>query len=282
VDRGLDYSAGVPGTATILADGYTFVIRYVDDPNEQFGTKHVDPGEYLALRSAGVDVYLVFEIGTNDFTGGFLSGVEYATRALAGAQWVGYDGIVFASVDTHLADGQLPTALEYIDGFIHVLGNARTGVYGFIEIIDACTASGRGVAWWQCGHQPVLGSATQLWQDNRPSGTVTVGGISCDVNWMLKPLGAGDMTPEESQMLSDVHAQLCSPLPAWGGGVTDDQDTPYNMFQYLLRNNVEIHQSLQKLDSFSVGEAGDFGAISDADVSRIATEVIRQLSAKFQ
>jgi hypothetical protein len=96
------------------------------------------------------------------------------------------------------------------------------------------------------------------------------------------PGGDDDLTPDQSQKLEEMHAQLCTAIAAWGGGITDDQNTPYNMFQYLLRNNVEIHQARETLGSFSVSEAGDFGAISDADITRIATEVIRQLSAKFQ
>jgi hypothetical protein len=280
--KGLDYSTGAPSGATIVADGYSFVCRYIDDPNEQFGTKHIDPGEYRNLIDAGVAVFLVFEIGVNDYIGGFVEGVTNATRALAGTKWIGYpdDGLVFVSVDTNAE--QLPTALEYIDGFIHVLGNGRTGAYGFKDFIDACISSGRGVAWWQCGHQPVQGSPAQLWQDNTQ--TATVGGVQCDINWLLQPMPGGDddLTPDQSQKLEEMHAQLCTAIAAWGGGITDDQNTPYNMFQYLLRNNVEIHQARETLGSFSVSEAGDFGAISDADITRIATEVIRQLSAKFQ
>ena len=41
---------------------------------------------------------------------------------------------------------------------------------------------------------------------------------------------------------ADVHTQAVRSEPAWAGGFTDDQGTPYDGFMYLKRVNVEVHQ----------------------------------------
>lgn len=59
-----------------------------------------------------------------------------------------------------------------------------------------------------------------------------------------------DMTPEQARKLDEAHAALTMLLKPWPGGVSDKEpaklDDPnvasYSPLQYLLRNNVEIHQ----------------------------------------
>lgn len=185
--QGLDYSAGVIPGATIKAAGYQFVIRYVDDPAAGLNAKHIRPGEYRDLVAAGVDVFLVFEVGTADMLAGHDAGVAHATRAKAGADWIGYppDRPIFMACDMHLNPAQITSALAYIDGAVSVLGDA-CGVYGFWELVDACIAQGKGRWFWQCGISPDPTDAVHLWQRN--DRTVTVGGISCDVNELRIPL----------------------------------------------------------------------------------------------
>lgn len=65
-----------------------------------------------------------------------------------------------------------------------------------------------------------------------------------------EPTGGDDVTPQTAQQVDEIHQQLLGVMKAWGGGVTDDQGTPYNALMFALRNNVEIHQCalmLQKL-----------------------------------
>jgi uncharacterized protein YukE len=97
-----------------------------------------------------------------------------------------------------------------------------------------------------------------------------------------------DLTDEQAQQLSDVHQQLTGLYQAWGGGVTDEANTPYDLLQFVMRNNVETHQlraqvqALQaKLDSLSTGSNGDFGQLSAADINRIAAAVAGLLAAKL-
>jgi hypothetical protein len=186
--NGLDYSAAAIPGATIKAAGFDFVIRYVEDPAQWLGSKHIRPREYADLVQAGVKVWLVFEVGTGDMLAGHDAGAANARRALAGARWIGYpdDAPIFMACDMHLTAAQLPACLAYIDGAASVLGKARTGVYGFPELIAA--AQDRAAWFWQCGHDPGPHGPAHLWQDNTT--TTRVGGVACDINRLYRPLAA--------------------------------------------------------------------------------------------
>jgi hypothetical protein len=200
--RGLDYSAApIPGSA-IRKAGYDFVIRYVDDPALGLRPKHCRAAEYADLVAAGLDVWLVFEQAVTDMLGGYGAGVANARRAQAGARALGHQGLIFMASDMHLTAAQIPVALQYIRGAESVLGHGATGVYGFWELIDAAITAGVGSAYWQAGIAPAPTDPVHLWQRN--DGFVTVGGIQCDVNVLLRPIpGGGELPdPEEEPMLN--------------------------------------------------------------------------------
>lgn len=188
--RGLDYSAGRIDGQTIKAAGYDFVIRYVDDPTVGLNSKHITPDEYDNLIQAGVTVYLVFEIDTTDALGGFSAGVQNAHRARAGADWIGYPpgGLIFFCSDRHLTAAEIPQALAYLDGAVSVLGHTSVGCYGFWEYVDAAIQANKAVAYWQCGIAPDATDPVQVWQEN--TGTAVIGGIECDIDDLLRPIGA--------------------------------------------------------------------------------------------
>lgn len=59
------------------------------------------------------------------------------------------------------------------------------------------------------------------------------------------PSGDDELDANQAKMLQDVHDQLTALLTPWGGGVSDKEGgSGYNLFQYVLRNNVEAHQAL--------------------------------------
>lgn len=240
VPLGLDYSAGVIAPETILADGYDTVFRYVDTPTLASTPKHITPDEYTTLTNGGITVYLVFEVGTQDWTGGFDAGVSNAARAQAGARWVGYTGLIFATVDTHpdMTPTQVTTAMAYVAGFEQGLGHQAGGAYGFCEIIAAAQAAGIGAAYWQCGHKPDPNAGVHVWQDN--TGVVTVGGVTCDINHLLLPIPGAAVTMQ--QQIADIWAQIMGPWAPWAGGYTDDNNTPYTVVQFVLRDNVTVTQ----------------------------------------
>lgn len=191
--RGLDYSAGTIAGQTIRGAGYDFVIRYVGTPGRR---KNITRGEYNDLVSAGVTVWLAMENDVNDILGGFSGGQANARAARADADAIGYPpgGVIFFCADRHLAAGEIPTALSYIDGASDVLGHGSVGVYGFWEFVDAAIAGGHGSYYWQCGIAPDATDPVHLWQRNPGNKqglpvNVTLNGVLCDINDLLRPIG---------------------------------------------------------------------------------------------
>jgi len=308
--RGLDYSAGVIPSAAIQAAGYRFVIRYVDNPHLSHTAKHIDPAEYAALRAAGITVYLVFEVDTDDMLGGFVDGLAHAHRAGAGADWIGYPGdqVIFFACDRHVTPAQVSAALAYLDGVATVLGAHRVGVYGFPELITVCIARGVGAAYWQCGTAPDTGGPVHLWQRN--TATVHVAGIECDVNELLRPIPGPDaqrhtpaegttvmaLTPEQDAKLTALYQYVSGsatvipdghPWPGWAtwpGG----SNQHLTATDYLRQTNVDLTTLKTQvaglratLDGFSTAPDGSFGALSDADIHRITEAVLVALAHKL-
>jgi hypothetical protein len=173
------------------------VIRYIDAP-EKLQTKHVDQGEYASLKAAGLELPATyFEIGYEDPNGGYAGGQANARRALAGADWLGFKGIILMCCDRWFV--QAPhspvTAARwqaYLDGAVSVLGRGRTGAYGFSDAMDA--ARGHVDYFVQCGARSAVRPFVHGWQDNnyKPS----VGGISTDRVLILQnfPAAGGGST----------------------------------------------------------------------------------------
>lgn len=170
----LDYSGGKISGATIRADGYEGVIRYIDSP-DRLGTKHTNLAEYQDHLAHGVIVRLVFEISVDDDAGGWSAGVANAKRAKAGSDYLRYPGVIYFAHDETV----LPSASlwqQYLDGAASILGRARVGAYGFANAIDA--AQGHASAFWQSGSRSLIRPVTNIWQDNNWSGSVA--GIPVD------------------------------------------------------------------------------------------------------
>jgi hypothetical protein len=289
VDAGLDYYEGPIDPAAILRAGYSFCLRYIDNAAYGLSAKDITKAEYVQLTTGGVRVLLVFEHDTLDYTGGFLQGVINARRALAGADLLGYLGPIFMSVDTSpsMTPAQVAVALDYLDGADRVLAPGRLGIYGFIEIIEACQAKRLGSVYWLAGHQPAADAGVHIWQKN--TGTVQVGGVECDVNIQLLPFEEDDLTPDQDAKLTAVYqfvtgsAEVIPQGTAWPGWPTwsGGSDQHLTATDYLRQGNVDMTKVKEVLASFSVGEGGDFGQLSDADVDRIAQRVIQLLDAKL-
>lgn len=175
----LDYSARKLSADLIRAGGYLGAIRYIDSPNH-WRTKHTDVEDYKQLVDAGLHVLLVFEVLTTDPDGGFAAGVANATRAKAGADAIGYDGVIFFCEDRP----STPSAANwqaYLDGAASVLGVERVGAYGFHAAMDA--AIGHASLFWQAGRRVDVRPHVNYWQDNNIQ--IHVDGITCDRNLIL-------------------------------------------------------------------------------------------------
>jgi hypothetical protein len=189
--RYLDYSGAKLSGFSIRRDGYDGVIRYIDAPN-RLRTKHTDLNEYRDHLANGLTVYLVFQNTTQDPEGGYAAGVANAQRAKAGAEYLGYTGVVFFCNDKTTLNA---TAWhEYLSGAASVLGRDRVGAYGFRNAMD--TANGLVPAFWQSGRQSELVSFANLYQFN--NGRVYVDGLECDLNYVYadySPNGGSGQVP---------------------------------------------------------------------------------------
>lgn len=187
MDYFLDYSASHLTGAQIKAwrgsngvDKATGVIRYIDAP-DRLRTKHTNKSEYDSHIAAGLTVRLVFQNTTTDADGGYSAGVANATRAKAGAEYLGYHGVIFFCNDRTTLPN--PNAWrQYLLGAAAVLGVARVGAYGFSNAMDA--AIGYASAFWQSGRASELAPFANYWQDNNTQ--VSVAGVTCDRNRVFK------------------------------------------------------------------------------------------------
>lgn len=186
--RYLDYSRAKLSGFSIRRDGYDGVIRYIDAPN-LLRTKHTDLAEYRDHIANGLTVYLVFQNNTTDADGGYAAGVANATRARAGAEYLGYTGVIFFTNDRTTIPN-VAAWRAYLDGAASVLGSARVGAYGFRNAMD--TAVGHAAAFWQSGSQSLLAGHTNIYQWN--NGRVYPDGLECDLNYVYSdyfPQGGG-------------------------------------------------------------------------------------------
>lgn len=187
----LDYSASKLSGETIRnavvgpnRERATGVVRYIDSP-ANLGRKHTNADEYRSHIAAGLKVALVMQTTTTASDGGYPAGQDHARRALAGANFLGYGGPIFFTNDRTTVPNAA-TWRAYLDGAASILGRARVGAYGFRDAMDL--AVGHASYFWQAGRRSDVAAHTHLWQDNNTQ--VTVGGVLCDRNLVLRPITA--------------------------------------------------------------------------------------------
>lgn len=215
-----DYSASQLSGSALAAAGFGGTIRYAGTVGHG---KNTTPSECASIRAAGLDLHAVFELGTQDYLGGFTAGVTNAQALLNDANNCGISGVLFMSADGHLLSGTEGTWQQYLNGAQTVLGT-RTGAYGFSEAMTA--AQSIGVKWfWQAGSTPAAtGTAgfVNVWQRNAGQTTTSVAGITCDINDVLIPLSGTveDMTPDEHNALMGIASQINGPWQSFVPGST--------------------------------------------------------------
>lgn len=277
----LDYSAGKISGAAIRNAGHSGAIRYITD-RASLGTKHTSPAEYRDLVANGLQVWLVYEVGTNDPLGGFSGGVAAARRALDGATYIGYPGDrhIFFCFDRHAAASELPAWQSYLDGAASVLGVGRVGAYGFSEAIDA--ARGHATGFWQCGSASVIRSWTNFYQRN--TGTTVVGGITCDINDVLIPL-ENDVALTDDEM-NKIAGKVWYNW-VWSGKNADGSTWGMNPSQVLDTLNRANAAESTKVDGVAAAVAAvkakvDNLAVPSIDLDALAEKVAPKVAAAVQ
>lgn len=188
-DRVIDYSAGFPGAANIKRAGYIGAVRYIGTPGN---IKCATATELKDFNANGIGMALVFEQYATDWRGGFNAGAVNARRAYDHAKAIGWPvgaRPIYMAVDQDVVtESEFASAMSYLRGAASVLGAQWTGVYGEHDVCARAAAEGAARWFWQCrawsGTPVRLFAGRHLYQH---AGYVTVGGIQCDYNDVLRP-----------------------------------------------------------------------------------------------
>jgi hypothetical protein len=243
VNLGLDYSAGRPGGAAIAAAGYTFVMRYLDNGIHS-GRVNIDAAEFTDLRAHSVAVGLVWESQADRATGGAAAGTADAHAALASAAAIGASGWpIYFAVDFDIPDyapgsadplAKLGPVGQYLLAVRAVLGFWYTGVYGGYYAVHRALDAGCASLSWQ----------TLAWSGNQVDGriqllqrlgSVTVGGVACDVNEQHTDyFGQSAITPAVTTSPGDIVFEfVCNTDTFSGTNLSDHATTNPHVLQLL-------------------------------------------------
>lgn len=145
---GIDYTGGLSAAtlkdATVDGHPVKFVCRYLSG-----FSKDLTPSEAKSLSAAGLEIVVVWETTATRAEAGSSAGTSDARAALAEAERCGMPAgrPIYFAVDEDTTVG--PNVTAYFQGVNHVLGAARSGVYGSYRVVKALRAANL-VHWsWQ-------------------------------------------------------------------------------------------------------------------------------------
>lgn len=136
--KGLDYSYAHPDLACVKRNRFTFVARYIGDPDPN-GAKYLDAPELARIRSFNLDLVVVRET-----TAGFMfldSGVTHARISRAHCDNLGLYGIpIYYALDVDprgLSETQLRRVADFLAQAAWADGGGRNvGIYGSDDALD--------------------------------------------------------------------------------------------------------------------------------------------------
>jgi hypothetical protein len=194
-----------PSVEAIKAAGAVAVSRYLSWEYRWGGTTHsyinpkvIQKPEYDHLASNGIGVVLNWEFDARDWLGGADRGHEHATEAVRQAKMLGcppnQGAAILGSADFDMTWGQWTSAGQaYATAFAAVVRGAGylTGPYGPWDVLEWVHNASLGDIFWQAGMSWAWSAGRN--RDVHPVATLfqqkhlTVGGIDCDVDVILKP-----------------------------------------------------------------------------------------------
>ena len=178
--KGIDYAWARPSISKLKAEGYTFAARYLSWDTTG---KNLSAGEAHNLRSAGIDVVVVWESSATAVLGGYGQGVsdakEAENQAKADGQPAGRP--IYFAIDFDAQPSQQGTINSYFDGVASVIGRARTGVYAGYGPVHRLFNDGKiKYAWqtyaWSYGQWDSRAQVRQVLNDITAGGS----GACCD------------------------------------------------------------------------------------------------------
>ena len=204
MSEGVDYSSGRPGGAALAAAGKTFACRYLAYRGNPTPLKALSPGEIEDLHNHGVAVVATFESTSNRALDGAIAGEADATDALAALKGLGFppNCPVYFAVDFDAQPQHQARIDAYLTAAAAVLGRARIGVYGGINLLTRCRQNGTAIWFWQTRAWSGISVASfaHLYQRQNSQ---SINGAAVDLDTALKasfgqwdaPGGAGPEQP---------------------------------------------------------------------------------------
>ena len=181
----IDYSYAHPNAATIRADGYVGVMRYLSRDS----SKVISAAERDSLQAEGLGIGLVFEDDAQRALGGAAAGALDGKFANAAADALGFPRSlpIFYAVDFAVSAAQLPTVLAYLQA-AGAQGRTAHG-YGSVSLINYLAAHGLPDGWQTCAWSAgVVSAKAAIYQ--RLTHSTTLPG-SYDEDQVLDPLNDG-------------------------------------------------------------------------------------------
>lgn len=145
ISQGVDYSFARPSPAGLYAAGKRFAGRYIGPGSG----KLLEAPERDALFAAGLSIFLLAEGNADSAAGGYQVGVSHGFSALRAAQALGVPDLtaIYFAVDYDVSAPGWPAARDYLYGAGSVIGRARVGVYGGIDVMEWSARDG-AAAWF--------------------------------------------------------------------------------------------------------------------------------------
>lgn len=250
---GIDTSSwqGQPDWAQVAASGRTYV--YIKAGQGSSTSYPTLDAQFAGAKAAGLTVGLYLYADPTETP-------EANADALAAqvTRLGALDGHLPPCLDLEVGSGDLST---WTQAFITRL-RAQTGctqvmVYSGASFFQAHIGEGwmdSDVALWIANYGRTPGNPSYLTPRvalHQYASDGSIPGISgsVDLNYAIWPLdqlvtgGSNTMAQITQAQWDDLYQQICGEFDAWAGGVTDDNNSQYRLLQFILRNNVECHQT---------------------------------------
>jgi len=200
-----DYSYARPPVARLKQLGYATVVRYISATTS---TKNVSFNEVQAIRAAGLNLLLVWEMRATDALGGGPVGAASGAAALKVLRGLGYpeDVPVLVAVDQDITSKTVAVAIAYLAGFARAVAPYPIGVYGDADIL---LAYGN---FSQLGWLP----NAQAWSSVNKAAAITAGVVHALQHRVVAIDGKWSVDP----------STVIAPMPCWGADVTLHQPPP--------------------------------------------------------
>lgn len=194
--KGIDfaYLSGISAQLAqdMVADGISFVGRYLFSSQYPNG-KGISRQEAEFYLNAGLAIFLYYEVNAGDALGGYNAGVANGQNAYALATDLGVpQGTpIICCCDTSVTDQQASgVVLQYLEGFTSEILGYNSGIYGGLNVVEACYNAHPGLwrvqagAW---GSQEFSDIDVRQWYiprniDAQNDGYVSISNVTIDAN----------------------------------------------------------------------------------------------------